>query len=97
MVLAGIAERISPVCLRMVESSPLFDSRPLSVNPPRLTIVSRSSSPESLESGRYRNQVLGLPNFVGIVRDQRASKGRVRRSRPGKVAEPISSNWPKAA
>ena len=54
----------------MVETDVRYECEAPSVNRAKLAIVARN-----VASGKYRNDVLGLPNFVGIQRG-RVNAGR---------------------
>jgi hypothetical protein len=58
-------------CIHMIEADPRFDAEAVSHRRARLVIVARNRA-----SCEYRNEVLGLPNFVRTGPPRQASHGK---------------------
>lgn len=57
--------------VHMIEGDSRFNAAAASANPARLQIVARNAA-----SCQYRNEVLGLPNFVRTGAPRKASHGK---------------------
>lgn len=71
LVQRGMARKVSDRLIVMLESDPRVFCDRVSVNPARLAIVARNA-----RSCEYRNEVLGLPNFVRTGAPRAISHGK---------------------
>lgn len=74
MVEANLARPESERCIRMIEDHPRFEAQPLPSRPtsPRLAVRARVFE----MGGDYRNEFLGLPNFVRTGAPRSSSHGK---------------------